>query len=108
MRCTLKSLNPEAKPYDQHRWTVGQQWQVELDGDGSTALLPSDYYHTDENGRRYVRHVLIVLEGVEELAVVADITATMRHGSTLSVDRSPRQDADLAAYICQLHNEFLD
>lgn len=107
MRDEMRSVNPDAANYLDQKWAAGQQWHIYDPRRAEHSLLPDDYHSKDDEGRDVVKHIVIYLDGAERIGIVADMTNGIRHGKTLNEFRHPRQDLELAEYICHLHNDRL-
>lgn len=92
-----------------YKWTVGQQWVGDLPESVappqlSHQFLPESYRAEDAAGVSY-KHVLIVAAAPGmKFSTVADVTAGLR---VPYADRTPAADAEMAQYICDLHNAAL-
>lgn len=136
MKDLLRSPNPATSSLDQFPWSVGEQWFVYDPAHVVDALLPHSYrysaiagkpwqseieHHSGDgkveieiDDRERVKHVLIIATALDDKGnnsdykgVVADLTGVFTPGRLLPEPRTPRLDADMAEYICQLHNDRL-
>lgn len=137
MQDDINDSQPETRSLCDLPWSVGQTWVREDRAQAVHALLPDSYKHSVITGRPFedkvtrhlgggnwteevervemIKHVLIMAltptengDADECAGVVADLTAVISPVKFLSrTARSPRWDADLAEYICRLHNDEL-